>query len=110
MNCYTCLNHPKSFVLDALCTTYHCTSYLDQIFDFSPSVYWNINPFKFDTNCYKISEGFADDDPLSWFYDFFDDVLPHIDIYPGNERKPTSVEEISPGGDDKFFDFMSSSF
>ena len=47
---------------------------------------------------------FADDNPLSGFYDCFDDGLSPLQSFPEKERNITSAEESSHGRDDQFFD------
>ena len=81
---------------------------IDQILDFSYSVYWQINRFKFDATCSQISAIFADDDPLSGLYNCLYDGIYPIQSYTGKERNTTSVEEPPPGGYYQLFDSISS--
>ena len=89
---YNGITHPGSFVADALLTTYHWTLYLRQLLDFPPSIYWHINWFKCDSTCSQNLVIFADDEARSGFYDFFDDDIYPLYIYPVKERNITSVE------------------
>ena len=106
MTWYDNLTHPGTFVLDAICATYLRTLDPDQILDLSPSVYWKINWFKFDATCSQISALFADDEPLSEFYDLFDDDICPLQSSPGNERNITSAEEPPPGWEYNLFDYV----
>ena len=51
MTWYNNLTHPEPFFLDVIYTAFHRTLALDQIVNFSPSIYWHIGVFKFDATC-----------------------------------------------------------
>ena len=57
----------------------------------------------------KFWQFFTYDDPLYVFYDCLDNIIFHLQSYPGKKRKIMSVEDSSPVGDDHFFDSVSSS-